>query len=486
MALKQFAIIDDAGNAIGTQVCEGETCYPALQPGQSRLEMATGAESTIPAGTTVIDPAGARVKPFRPERFIPEPTPAILPRRQRPVVMEEPEPVDPIASALVDMMPNQQPIAPPVATQPEAMPPSPLPSAMPSRFPSGGGTAIPPTYADGTMHPSQGGPPRIPGGPAAQQDGGYDNRQQVTSTSDATAGPFGVRAAPAPRQDAYGGNAIQGSGGGGGGSSLAKDMYYRIKGAVEGKIAGMGPGGTSSGDYPTDASYARTGRRMDRAYDKFNEMVANPDPQPARGWAKREMGKNRGDFPAMLARPEMVLSRGLDFDFTDQETANYGDWMRDLPMADLAMIAGGSMSRKTRAVKPPKILAKSGVEPYKPENKRELDYSKFAKQLADMYRGLSGPEQVLDENALMGDLANARNKGALRQGIDMQAEFDPGGAMDRARGYFDSITSLMPISQREGMANLTDRYFAEAMATSRKPKRIDQIVNEVARRFLNG
>lgn len=484
MALKQFAILDEVGNAIGTQVCEGETCYPALQPGQSRAEMPASMGTALP-GTTTIDASGQRVRPMRPDRFIPEPTPSILPQRARPLPATETEPVDPIASALVDMLPNA---APPMTPNPRPMAATPTPSlppVAPSRFPSGGGAA-PPTYADGTMHPLQGGPPRIPGGPAAQASGGYDNRQQVTSTSGATAGPFGVRAAPAPRMEAHGGNAVQGSGGGGGGGSLAKDLYYQIRGAVEGKLSGMGPGGSSGGDYTTTQEYRRQGRRMDRAYDRFNDMIENPEPQQARGWAKQNLGKNRGNYPAMLTYPEMILEDGMGFDFTDQETANYGDWMRDIPMADLAMIAGGNMSRKTQPIKPPKILRQNGVEPVKPENKRELDYSQFAKQLADMYRGLSGPEQVLDADALMGDLANAKNRGSLRQGIDMQAEYDPGGAMDRARGYFDSIFSLMPIHQREGYSLMADRYFANAMNASGKPKNIDQIVTDVAGRFLNG
>jgi hypothetical protein len=260
-------------------------------------------------------------------------------------------------------------------------------------------------------------------------------------------------------------------------------MYHRIRDAVEGKMSGMGPGGSSYS--ATDTSYARTGRRMDRASERYYDAINTPEPQQAHGWARRNLGQNRGQYPALLTNPEVVATRGLGLD-PESETA---EWMRGLPMADLAMITGGTrgkgLTRKTETVKVPKVL-KGSIDPVKPEFPRELDYSKYAKELSGLYRGLNKPNgNVLDWNTLMGNMAKARNKGALRQGIDMQAQYDPGGAMDRARGYIDSVIGATGnVYQQRAAMDQADASFARQSARVKNPKHIDRIVKRMARELI--
>jgi hypothetical protein len=284
---------------------------------------------------------------------------------------------------------------------------------------------------------------------------------------------------------------------GGGGHTSGLYDAIRAKGQamaskVRGMAEGVGSGGASSG-YSTDNSYAqqqrqyaRQGRRMDRASEDYWDEVNNPDPQKATGWARRNLGKNRGTYPALLTDPIYVATNGMGLDAQAQHGTF--DWFESLPVADLAMIQGGTsrkgLTRKTKPVKVPHILRDS-IDPVKPEFKRELDYSKYATQVRDIYRGLSGQGQpVLNQESLMSDLAGARNKGALRQGIQMQAEYDPGGAIDRAQGYFDSVfRATRPDYIADVQSAMANRYMSELNMASRKPKHIDRAVRQVARRF---
>jgi hypothetical protein len=311
----------------------------------------------------------------------------------------------------------------------------------------------------------------------------------------AAAGPFETRAAHSPEGGMTGNYGSRGGGGGGGGGSLAKDLYWRIRNTMEAKVGGMGPGGSSaSSSYGASTrqyrrqqrQYKRQGRRLDQAYDDWNELLANPEPQEARGWAKQHLGNNKGNYPAYLDHPLHIATEGMGLD-AGSETAN---WLDGLPVADLAMITGGTrghgLTRKVHPPKPPGILRKQGVEAPKPDFKRELDYSKFAKEAARLYSSLtSNTGNVLDMPALMRQLATASRHGALRQGIDAQALYDPSGAFDRAGGYF---TSVIHATRDESQARVYDRmlrqYLNEARIGNRKPKQIDAIIPDIARRFL--
>ena len=326
----------------------------------------------------------------------------------------------------------------------------------------------------------------MPGGPAAQQSGGYDNRQQLWLDNGVAAGPVVTRAADLPRTNGYGGSADKGGGGG----SLAKDLYWAVKNNVEGRLSGMMGGGGDSG-YPSEAAYRRQGRRIDRAYDKYNDELYNPDPQKARGWARQNLGQNRGNYPTYLMEPLLIAKKGMGLDQYGE--AGTTDFFDSMPAADLAFITGGTgkndMTRKTKPVKVPKILQQQGVKPTKPENPRELDYSKYAEQVKNIYSSMvdSTDQNVLDSGFLMGNLANAKKSGALRMGIDAQAEYDPGGALDRAKGYIDSAFAGRSDLDRETYARMARNYFLDeaSKVMNKKPKRISSTVNAVANRFMN-
>jgi hypothetical protein len=483
---QQFVVLDQSGNPVGVTTCQGATCFPALGDGQS-LGGAMAPEQTAP--TTTIDPTGVRVNPARP--VPPSPSAPVMPDA-RPARSPSGAPPGP-ASALPSVQ-RELAIQGGGGLNAQVFTGSTVPGfggmAPTPRFSGGGDSggdpfAAIPNYQDGSRHPAAGGAPRIAGGAFAQQDGGYDNRVQVTNPeTGASAGPFGVTA-PRSAQADHPGMGTPGGGGGGGG--IARDMYWQIRNAVEGKMSGMGPGGSSYGGdtaaYQREQQrYKRQGKRMDRASERYWDAVNNPDPQKAHGWARNALGPNKGNYPLMLARPEMVAEA------MGEDTSRPGfDWMEGLPMADLAMITGGTrgrgMTRKIDEVKVPKIL-KDSIDPVKPDFKREMDYSKYAAELRDLYRGLNGKQQVLDSDMLLGKLAHAKNTGALRQGIEMQADYDPAGAMDRAQGYFNSIfAATKPEHQQAVYADMADNYF-DAMSLRGKPQNIDRMVKRVARKFV--
>lgn len=480
---QQLVILDSAGNPVGVTTCQGRTCFPALQEGQS-LGGPVAPETTSP--TTIIDAAGVRINPATPTP-LPPAMPGAAPAPSPSGAPPGPAPALPSQTREHAMhgVPDGVPIRP---NQHAAVVPQP-PAGVASRVPGGGyaGGVDPftsiPNYQDGSRHPAAGGAPRIPGGSFAQQDGGYDNRVQVTNPeTGASAGPFGVTAPRSPDSGSYGAGGSSGGGGGG----IARDLYWKIRNQVEGNLTGEGA--ATSGAYPSDAQYRRQGRRMDRASDRYWDEVNDPDPQRATGWARRNLGKNRGDYPLMLSDPIRVATEGMGLDPNEQ--SGTFDFFASLPAADLAMIAGGTRNRgMTRKVDPASVpnILKGQIDPAKPEFKRELDYSKYARQLRDLYRGLgaTGSSNVLDFDSLMGDLARAKKGGALRQGIDMQAQYDPGGALDRARGYFDSVfAAAKPEFQQGVYADMADRAFANQRLLGKKPKAISRTVKRVARQFV--
>lgn len=341
-----------------------------------------------------------------------------------------------------------------------------------------------PAYANGQRHPAAGGAPLVPGGQFAAQDDGFDDRQQVRVPGGATAGPFEVSAAPLPQPDYYAGAA---EGGGGGGDSLAQSMIGRIRANVQGRIGGMGPGGNSGG-YTTDQEYRRQGRRLDHAYDRYNEALADPEPLPVRGWAK-EQGFKPGTVGMFLDNPAQLLPAVFPGFHANQFT----DSLTDLPMTDLALIAGGTQGRgllsPTPVVTPPHILREQGVKPSKPEYKRSLDPGKTANRIAEMYRELGSDGTTrLDTDALLGNLATAQKKSALRQGLEQQFAYDPGEAMRSIGSYVHSAFAGMGNSgQSRALDRSIERRLIEMgpQIARLKPKRASRAINMVAEQFLS-
>jgi hypothetical protein len=465
-----YVEVDEQGNPIGAP----------FDP----LTMFSGLSTAAPSTGTVIGPDGKAV--------------------QQPRMAAQPEmpggaatPADDIAMAYGQTGAAQQAAAPPRALpatnrgayQAPAAASDPVFGAPPANFGGGGDPfANIPNYLNGQRHPAAGGAPLVPGGQFAAQDDGYDNRQQVYVPGGAAAGPFETRAAQAPRQQAYGGNAIQGSGGGGGGGGTSP-AYDALRGkgmAMASKLKGYGGGGSSEDGY-TDPTkqYRRQGRRMDRAY---NDELADPDPMRVTGWAK-EQGFKPGSVDALLREPQALLPRVFP-GFSPNETT---DAWSDLPMTDLALITGGTQGRglmsKTPVVKPPHILRKNGVDPIKPDYKRSLDSSKVVNQIAEMYTTIGqDPNHRFDSNELLGQLANADKKSAVRQGIEQQARINPASAFDSMRSYIMSSHDAARDNTGTSQAYLRqlDRELGmdAAQFASYKPKQADNALAAMANRYI--
>ncbi len=344
-----------------------------------------------------------------------------------------------------------------------------------------------PRYADGSTHPFFGGPPRIPGGPAAAATQGQDNRQQLYLPTGAAAGPYSTRAPDLPEQSSAGakGGTSTGSGGGGGGAS---DLYYKLKAKLEGAAGGGG-----STETTTTQQYRRQGRRADRAYDKYNEELYNPDPLPVHGWAKQQ-GFKPSSVELALDDPTTILSSV--FPGYERRNTNAGTWFDDIPMVDLALAAGGTggpkgLTTKTPVVKVPGILRQQGVKPVKPEQDRILDPSAVVNTMAPMYEQIAAESPNggtwFDTQELLGNLANAKKKSAVGMQTVGAFEEDPGLAQQQAIRLVQSVLGTMP----DGAFNRARIRSVEQAASNlgastmrRKPKRAVQYLNNLAGTFL--
>jgi hypothetical protein len=323
-----------------------------------------------------------------------------------------------------------------------------------------------PPYQNGQVHPAAGGAPLVPGGAAAAAAQGLDNRQQVYVPGGAAAGPFETRSAPTPsgaNTGGYGGGASwndQGRQGGGGGSDMGANsaLGRAMAGKVRGMAAKMQGGGTASGSsYGSDTSayrrqqrqYRRQGRRIDDAYDAYNDELADPKPLPVRGWAK-DVGIKPGTINAGLVDPMMIRDNLFNDQLLD---GAYYDSLNSTPMTDLALILGGTQNRRgmstnTPVVKVPKILREQGVKPVKPEQKRIIDPSKVTNKIAALFGGVEkatpGGGAWFDSDQLLDNLATAKPKSILRQNLKHQFADDPGGTLESAKNYVRSALSVLP------------------------------------------
>jgi hypothetical protein len=362
-------------------------------------------------------------------------------------------------------------------------------------------------FQGGQLHPAAGGAPLTPGGVFNQQaaEGEVDTRRQMTQyDTGASAGPFGVQSpkmdmGPMDRRtwDESGRRyADRGTH-----TSPLYDTFAAKGQAMESKVRGMagniqgkleGGGGTSSAAPSSSAAYAQQGKRMDRAYDRYNEALYNPDPMPVKGWSKKQ-GFKPGTIDAALGDPTQLLTSV--FPGYESRDAPYYDAMESLPMTDLALIRGGTQNKtgltsKTPVVKVPNVLRQQGVKPVKPENKRTLDSSKVANKVATMYRDLGTPggdTGWMDQDALLGNLATSKKGSILRQGLQSQFETDPASALQSASSYVRSALSAGPdtVVQRALVEDVDRQFTNQGRDLLRmKPKRASRIVNDVARAYL--
>jgi hypothetical protein len=505
MALKQYQILNPNGIPAGTQSCEGSSCFPALQPGQSRVPLPTAG-----TGATPPKPRMSQITTVSPQGKLVQPPHSLANPTDVPLILDDASSgIDPRLAALEqniraqragpDLMSDYPAATDVAAPQTPTMAAPPLPMAempvpvMPTMpaIPAQAGYAAPmnaPAFANGgaQMPQSSGGyRPTLQGpagwaGPSSTgvRGGAYIAGNQVRSAADpyGGGGPLYHPRAPArgghrsPQYNAIRakGNAmaakvrgmaanLRGGGGFGGGG-----------GGYRGGGGGGGYGGFSSSSYDTSGP---SQKRIDSAYEKYNAQLSHPPPQKATGWAKQTLGPNHGTYPALMTHSlELLAKNGIKVDPFGQ-SGTY-DWMDRLPISDLAMITGGNMMRKSWRPKVPGVLKDLGVKPNKPDFKKEFDYSKYAEELTGLYRGLNGSEYVLDKHRLMTDLAGADKNDALRQGLTQQAYYgDPGGAIERAKGYFNSVFDATEDDLAATVhSRMADRYFAEADLLNRGSK----------------
>lgn len=339
-----------------------------------------------------------------------------------------------------------------------------------------------PRYADGSTHPFFGGPQRVPGGRFAVESGGTDNRQQVYVPGGAAAGPYSTRAAPTPQTPQRGGSAEGASGGGGGGG--ASDLYWRLRNQLT--------GGGSSSYTDTTQSYRRQQRRSDRAWERYNDDLYNPDPLPVHGWAKQQ-GYKPGSVEAALGDPTMILGDALPGFHADNSIA--GSTFSDIPMTDLALAAFGTGKRglttKTPIVKVPQVLRQQGVKPTKPENKRILDPSAVVNRMAGMYQDIAAVDpnggRWFDTDALLNNLANTKKKSAVGMQIGGMFDEDPSSAMRTAGEIVRSVLGTLPgnaASQARirSVDNAITNIGGDILR--RNPKKGYRAISELAKQYL--
>jgi hypothetical protein len=273
----------------------------------------------------------------------------------------------------------------------------------------GGGTGYraesdPPYYADRSLHPFFGGDARTPGGYFADQDTGYDNRQQVTATSGATAGPYAVRSAPSPSIPQRGGSG--GGGGGGGGGGIARDLYWSMANKIKGKLMGGESGSTES--YKPE---------------KYRPYRGPDDPRVRRRVEDLQLREaNRNVF---FSDPTGLIPSGVS------GYAPHTLELKNQPMTDLALIAGAGKRNWAGGMDPTEDIyndyyqklgkrlkkGKPGIDflPfYKKALRKDKSAEDFRRTTSDLYGDLTSGERW-DTNALMSNLMNPARGTFLRE-----------------------------------------------------------------------
>jgi hypothetical protein len=403
----------------------------------------------------------------------------------------------------------------PTGSDPFAPPPS--MGAPPPSFEGGysSGASSVPTYRNGQTHPAMGGQPLTPGGGfAGTSDGDYAPAQTVyrrnypeERTYHENAGTLSAGGSyPGMPGPTYGGRSTRGGNGSGGGTSALYDTFAAkgnameakvrgMAGSIKGKLEGMG-GGDDGGGYSGSTStsstkqYRREGRRMDRAYERYNDELADPDPLPVHGWSKAQ-GFKPGTISAALGDPTLLLQSAVP-GYRSNNTA-YSDTMESLPMTDLAIIMGGThgkgLTTKTPVVKVPGILKKGGVKPIKPDFPRTLDPAAVANRVAAMYGSLGkaggamGSSGFLDQDTLLQKMATAKRGSALRTGLQAQFKEDPNLGMQSISSYLRSALSAGPDDlYHRALYRNSDQIVTNlgSRILRTNPKRADRLINTVA------
>jgi hypothetical protein len=350
-----------------------------------------------------------------------------------------------------------------------------------------------PRYGNNAVHPFFGGPPLVAGGVAAQQGDGYDNRQQVTSTSGASAGPYGVRAARMdyPNYDGYAAgsavdpmaydrpNGARSGGGGGGGGGGASDAYWNLRGKLMGKATAM-TGGGSTASYSDD-------------YETFKPYRGPDDPRTARRIEQldpRMRGPYASQFTADNARalyqaPGAMYKKVSDLPYNDIRSER----IADLPMDQLALLTGSGTKNWQGGLNPMEDVyddyykklnkrlnkGKPGIDflPfYKKNLKRDSSLSDYTNTLGGLYdRTAKGG--WFDRQQLFGNLTNPA-KGTYFHDLFAKRtrDYDVGAAADGFTRAFNAILATTPYDaqQQRNISRYAKNAVDEYIATYSKAK----------------
>jgi hypothetical protein len=276
----------------------------------------------------------------------------------------------------------------------------------------------------------------------------------------------------------------------------------RAKGdAMRGKIKGMannlryGGGGSSGGSAAPSSGYSSASyatphqpsqNKINHAWDTYNDRL--DDPMKVHGILKRA-GVNKEMAMGILSDPQRMLphlGKTLDpNDPADQELFN-------LPVTDMAMIMHGTQRRgltsKNPVAKMPHVLKAMGTQKIKPQEKRGLDPSDVANQIASTYRDFMGGGALPTSDAMLGRLANTRKNSGLAKQLSLEAQTSPSQAINSVNRYMESaVLGGRPVDSytnalREGMPMIMANQGLGLLG--RKPQRIAKGIRQTARGLL--
>jgi hypothetical protein len=401
-------------------------------------------------------------------------------------------------------------------------------AAPPSGF---GGTDNPfdniPNYQDGTRHPAAGGSPRTPGG--IFNDGQSGGTGITNYDTGASAYPGNVQSPRSEQPSSYAVENLRRQRGynpGDDQGSKTHPLYdkMRAKGdAIESKVRAMadklgmrrngpaaagsaGGGMSSSGDTASyrhqQQQYRRTGRRIEKATDRYNEALEDGIDAPVHGWAK-QMGYKPGTIDAVLGDPTLILGDAVP---GYESTGSFGGQaIERLPMTDMALMMHGTqnkrgltMNAKKLQVPIPGILEReAGYEQPKLEKneKRVLDSSDVTNKVAAMWRSLNDPNTAfgdldfMDQEQLLGNLATSKKNSILRTNLESQFEEDPNAAMMSIASYLRSAMSVgqPSLAKQAGVRDVDRRITNMGGDLLRmKPEQASKFVAQLAQGYLDG
>jgi hypothetical protein len=136
----------------------------------------------------------------------------------------------------------------------------------------------------------------------------------------------------------------------------------------------------------------------------------------------------------------------------------------------------------------PHVLKAMGTQKIKPQEKRGLDPSDVANQIASTYRDFMGGGALPTSDAMLGRLANTRKNSGLAKQLSLEAQTSPSQAINSVNRYMESaVLGGRPVDSytnalREGMPMIMANQGLGLLG--RKPQRIAKGIRQTARGLL--